>query len=64
MSSQTSIRPTFAHELDGHQRTELWEYNRELRQLGFPTKLRWRLVDEYEAMLRAQDTTLSIDRID
>lgn len=64
MSSHTSVRSTFGNELNGHQRTELWEYNRELRQLGFPTKLRWRLVDEYEAMLRARDATLSIDRID
>ena len=64
MSSQMSVRSTFANDLDGHQRNELWEYNRELRQLGFPTKLRWELVDEYEAMLRARQAMPSIDRID
>lgn len=63
MSSNASVRSTFGTELDGQQRTRLWEYNRELKELGFPTKLRRELVDEYAAMLQAGDATPTIDRI-
>ena len=65
MSSQASLQPTFGSELDGHQRDELWEYNRELKEMGFPTKLRRELVEEYEELLReGEGTSVTIDRID
>lgn len=63
MSSHASVQAPFGNELDSHQRNKLWEYNRELQELGFPTKLRRELVEEYEAMLRAGETAPTIDRI-
>lgn len=64
MSAQASVRPTHLGDLDHEQRADVWEYDRELRRLGFPTKLRWELVDEYAAMVRTREATPSIDRID
>lgn len=63
MSSNASVQAPFGNELDSHQRNELWEYDRELNELGFPSKLRRELVEEYEAMLRAEETGPTIDRI-
>ena len=52
MSQQATVQPAFGRELDAQQRAELWEYNRELKELGFPMKLRRELVEEYEELLR------------
>ena len=57
MNAQASVRPAFATDLDSQQRAKVWEYNKELKQLGFPTKLRRELVEEYSAMLRAEHDT-------
>lgn len=64
MSSQPSVQSPLASELDHEQRADVREYDEELREVGFPTKLRWELVDEYAAMIRARDATTAIDRID
>lgn len=64
MSAHPPVRSTFDNKLDHDQRTELWTYDAELRELGFPRKLRWELVDEYAATLRARTATSTIDRID
>lgn len=54
MSSPSTITPTFASDLDSRHRAEVWEYNKELKELGFPTKLRRELVEEYTDLLREE----------